>query len=85
MCFPWSSIEAIIIWCIVIAAVIAIIKILFGWLGPRLAWPADIISLFVQIFSIILWTVVSIAVVIIVGDIVMCLISMAPSLNLHSR
>jgi hypothetical protein len=85
MCFPWASIEAIIIWCIVIAAVFAIIRILLGWLGPKIGIAAEILGIFMQIFYVILWAVIAIAIVVVVGDIIGCLIGMAPSLGLHSR
>jgi hypothetical protein len=81
MCFPLASILAVLIWCVIIGAVLAILRLLIAFVLPRLGVGAAIISLFVQIFMIILWAVITIAVIVVVGDVIMCLIGMAPSIG----
>lgn len=80
-CFPFATILAVLIWCIVIGAVLAILRLLIAFVLPRLGIGAEIVSLFVQVFMIILWAVIAIAVITIIGEAIICLIGMAPSIG----
>lgn len=72
-CFSLGWIEQLIIWLIVIAAIVAIIKIVVPWLtsiaGGTLPGPVW------AILNVVLWAVVAIAVVIIVFDLIACIIN----------
>jgi hypothetical protein len=81
MCFPWSAISAVLIYCIIIAGVVAIISIVLTRFGPKMGWAADIVAMFVDIFKVVLWVVVGVAAIVIVGDIIVCLFSLAPSIG----
>jgi len=81
MCFPISAIISVLIWCVIIGAVLAILRLLIAFVLPRLGIGADIVNLFVQVFMIILWAVITIAVIVIVGEAIVCLIGMAPSIG----
>lgn len=81
MCFPLASIIAVLIWCVVIGAVLAILRLLIAFVMPRLGVGASVVNLLVQIFMIILWAVIVIAVITIVGEAIVCLIGMAPSVG----
>lgn len=81
MCFPIASIIAILIWCIIIAGVVAILRLLIAFALPRLGIGGEIVSLFVQVLMIVLWVVVGVAVVTIIGNVILCLIGLAPSIG----
>lgn len=66
-CFTLAFLKDLIIWCIVIAAVIAIIQLLIPWL-TSFTWP-----ILGQVLTIILWTIVAIAVVTIIFQLLSCL------------
>jgi hypothetical protein len=72
-CFSIVWIQQLIIWIIVIAAIVAIIRIVVPWLtgiaGGSLPGPVW------AILNIVLWAVVAIAVVIIVFDLIACIAS----------
>lgn len=67
-CFTLGYLQALIIQCIILAALVACIQLLIPWLGS-LTWP--IIG---QILSIILWTIVAIIVVYIIFSLLSCLL-----------
>ncbi len=67
-CFTLGYLQALIIQCIILAALVACIQLLIPWLGS-LTWP--IIG---QILSIILWAIVAIIVVYIVFSLLSCLL-----------
>lgn len=70
-CFSLVWVQQLIIWIIVIAAIVAIIRVVVPWLtgvmGGSLPTPVW------QILNIVLWAVVAIAVVIIVFDLIACI------------
>ena len=72
-CFSLLWIQQLIIWIIVVAAIVAIIRIVVPWLtgvmGGSLPGPV------LAILNIVLWAVVAIAVVIIVFDLIACIAS----------
>jgi hypothetical protein len=69
MCFSLAWLEQLVIWLIVIAAVIAIIKLLVPLLDSLIGIP--IIG---QIIMIALWAFVAIAVVILIFGLLSCLL-----------
>jgi hypothetical protein len=83
MCFPIAAIIAVLIWCVVICAVVMILRLLLSFALPRMGVGAEIVSLLVQVLMIILWAVVIIAVITVIGDAITCLIGLAPPLSLH--
>ena len=80
-CFPLATIIAILVWCIIIGAVLAILRLLIAFVMPRLGVGASVVNLLVQVFMIILWAVIAIAVITIIGEAIVCLIGMAPSVG----
>jgi hypothetical protein len=72
-CFSLLWVQQLIIWIIVIAAIVAIIRIVVPWLTGIMggSLPAPVW----QILNIVLWAVVAIAVVIIVFDLIACIAS----------
>jgi hypothetical protein len=69
MCFSLAWLEQVIVWLIIIAAIIAVIKLLVPLLTSLTGMP--IIG---QILMIILWTIVAIAIVIIIFGLLSCLL-----------
>jgi hypothetical protein len=85
MCFPMDAIINLMIWCVVIVAVLMILRLLMGFALPRMGVGAEIVALLVQVWMIVLWAFVAIAVLSIIGDAIFCLISMAPSIGHFGR
>lgn len=72
-----------LILCVIVSAIVMILRLLVGFIGAKMGWAAEIIGLLVQICTIIFWAAVCVAIIIIVGDMIMCLWHMgAPSLHL---
>jgi len=67
-CFSLMFLKDLIIWCIVIAAVIAVIQLLIPWVAS-ITWP-----ILGQALTIILWAFVAIAVVTIIFQLLSCLL-----------
>lgn len=82
-CFSVESIITLLIWLVVICAVIAILRLLIGWIVPKLGIVGEAVGIIMQVLWIILWAVVIIAVLLIVGDLLSCLIGMAPRIGMH--
>ena len=72
-CFSLLWIQKLIIWIIVIAAIVAIIRIVVPWLTSITggAMPGPVLA----ILNIVMWAVIAIAVVIIVFDLIACIAS----------
>lgn len=67
-CFNLGFLQALIVQCIILAALVACLQLLIPWLSS-LTWP--IIG---QILSIILWAIVAIVVVYIIFSLLSCLL-----------
>jgi hypothetical protein len=69
MCFSLAWLEQLVVWLIVIAAIIAVIRLVIPFLDSLTGFP--IIG---QILMIILWAVVAIALVIIIFGLLSCVL-----------
>lgn len=67
-CFTLGYLQALIVQCIILAALVAIIQLLIPWLSS-LTWP-----LIGQVLTIILWTIVAVIVVYIIFSLLSCLL-----------
>lgn len=78
MCLDLHSILMLLIWCIVIGALFAILRLVI----PRfnLGDPAGLV---LQILSILIWTIVIIAILIIVFNVLSCLLAGGMGLGLR--
>ena len=70
-CFTLQWLEQFLVWCIIVGAVIAIIRLIVPWVLAQVGIP-----LLGQALNIILWAVVAIFVVYIVFALLSCLIGM---------
>jgi hypothetical protein len=77
MCFGLAWIESLIIWVIVICAVIALLKLLAGFILPKLGLSAEILAFVIKAITIVIWAIICIAAVYFIFDLIACL---APSL-----
>jgi hypothetical protein len=73
MCFSLYSIEHLLIWIVVVAAVFAITRVLLALVSPpaEFAW---VVNVALQIVRIILWAAIMIAVIIVVFAVLACLV-----------
>jgi hypothetical protein len=70
-CFSLGWLEQLLIWLVVIAAVMAIVRLLI----PALVGPLGPFgSVVVQALNIVIWAVVAIAVIMLVFDLLSCVI-----------
>ena len=76
-CFSLSFLQQLIIWVIVIAAIVAIIRLLLPYLTGLIGIP--IIG---RIIEIVLWVVVAIAVVYLIFGLLGCLLGSGGGLHL---
>ncbi len=70
MCFSLAWIENILIWCVVIGAVFAVIRLLLPLVLGFLGGPG---ALILQIITIVFWAVVLILIIIFAFDLLSCL------------
>ena len=76
-CFSLSFLQQLIIWVIVIAAIVAVIRLLVPYLTSLIGFP--IIG---RIIEIVLWAVVAIAVVYLIFGLLGCLLGSGGGLHL---
>lgn len=82
-CFTLQWLEQVLIWCVILGAIIAIIRLIVPWVLSFVGIP--IVG---QVINIILWAIVAIIVIYVVFALLSCLLSMAggfPGLSLPHR
>ncbi len=74
MCFGLEWLEDVLIWIIVICAVVALLKLLVGFVLPKLGMAGEVVSFLVAAVRIVIWAIICIALVIFVFDLIACLL-----------
>ena len=69
MCFSLGWFEQLLIWLVVVAAVVMILRVLLGWLGATI-WPP-----LAQIINIFIWAAIAIFVIYLAFALIACLLS----------
>ena len=80
MCFSLQWVESVLIWLVVICAVVALLRLLVGFVLPRLAIGGEIVVVVVRAVTIVIWAIVVIAVIVFVFDLIACLAPSMPRL-----
>jgi hypothetical protein len=75
MCFSLSWLEQLLVWLVIVAAVIAILRLLVPWVASQFGIP-----LVAQVLNIILWAIVVIFVIYICFALLSCLAGGPPIL-----
>lgn len=76
-CFSLAWLEQLLIWLIVIAAVVALVRLLL----PLIVGPLGVAgSTVTQALNIIIWAIVAVAVIVLIFDLLTCLVG-APRLR----
>ncbi len=70
-CFTLAWLQQFLVWCVVVGAVIAIIRLVVPWVMSQVGIP-----LLAQAINIILWAVVAIFVIYIIFALLSCLVGM---------
>jgi hypothetical protein len=70
-CFTLQWLEQFLVWCVIVGAIIAIIRLVVPWILGQVGIP-----LLAQAVNIILWAVVCVFVIYIVFALLSCLIGM---------
>ena len=70
-CFTLGWLEQFLVWCVIVGAIIAIIRLVVPWVMAQVGIP-----MLAQIINIILWAVVVIFVIYIVFALLGCLVGM---------
>jgi hypothetical protein len=78
VCFSLQWIGQLLIWLVVICAVVALLRLVVGFVLPKLGIAADIIAVVVAAIRIVIWAIILIAIIVFVFDLIGCL---APSLS----
>ena len=77
MCFSLAWLEQFLVYCIIVGAVIAIIRLIVPWVLAQIGIP-----LIAQVINIVLWAVVCIFVIYICFALLSCLLGGGGSLSL---
>ncbi len=83
MCFSLNWIASFLVWLIVICAVVALLRLIIGFVLPKLGWGAEIVSVVVAAFRIVIWAIILIALVFFVFDLIACLGPSMPFPRMH--
>ena len=70
-CFTLAWLEQFLIWCVIVGAIIAVIRLVVPWAVGQLGIP-----LVAQVINIILWAIVCIFVIYIIFALLSCLVGM---------
>ncbi len=73
MCFGLEWFEDVLIWIIVVCAVVALLKLLVGFVLPKLGLAGEIVGFLVAAARIVIWAIICIALVIFIFDLIACL------------
>lgn len=68
-CFSLEWLEQLLVWLIIVAAVVAILRLVVPWVAAQLGVP-----IIAQVLNIILWAVICIVVIYIVFALLSCLV-----------
>jgi hypothetical protein len=79
MCFNLAWWENVFIWLVIVAAIVAIIRLFIPFVTSALGAPGAIIG---QALNIILWAIIAIVVIAIIFGLLSCLIGAAGGLHL---
>jgi hypothetical protein len=71
MCFTLEWLEQLLVWCIIVGAIIAILRLVIPWALAQIGIP-----LIGQVINIVLWAIICIIVIWIVFALLSCLIGM---------
>jgi hypothetical protein len=78
MCFGLAWFEQVLIWIIVVCAIVALLKLLVGFVLPKLGLAGEVVAFLVAAFRIVIWAIICIVLVIFIFDLIACLL---PSLG----
>jgi hypothetical protein len=74
MCFTLAWFEHFIVTCIIVGGAILLLKLLVGFVAPKIGMGGEVLAFVVQAFMIVLWCIVCIALVVFVFGLVSCLL-----------
>lgn len=74
MCFSLQWFLHWLIVVIIICGALALLKLLIGFVAPKIGLGGEVLAFVVQAFSIVLWVVVCVAAVIFIGGLISCLL-----------
>jgi hypothetical protein len=83
MCFSLAWVEQMLIWLVVLCAVVALLRLVIGFVLPQLGIGGPIFSIIVAAINIFIWAIVLIAVIIFIFDLAQCLMGGGMGLRLH--
>lgn len=81
MCFSLAWLGNLLIWIVIICAVFALLRLLVGFIMPRLGVGADVINVVAQAIHIVIWAIVAIALIVFIFDLIACLGPSVPRLG----
>jgi len=73
VCFSLQWLEALLVWLIVICAVVALLRLLIGFVIPKLGLGGEVLRFVVKAITIVIWAIVCIGLVYLVFSLVICL------------
>jgi hypothetical protein len=73
VCFSLQWLEALLVWLIVICAVVALLRLLIGFVIPKLGLGGEVLGFVVKAITIVIWAIVCIGLVYLVFSLVICL------------
>jgi hypothetical protein len=71
MCFSMEWLEQLLVWCVIVGAIVAILRLVVPWAVAQLGLP-----LVGQVLNIILYAIICIIVIWIIFALISCLMSM---------
>ena len=73
MCFSLQWLESFLVWLVIVCAVVALIRLLIGFIIPKLGVGAEVASVVVRALWIVMWAIICVALIYFIFDLIMCL------------
>jgi hypothetical protein len=80
MCFTLGWFEQLLIWFVIVAAIVALLRLLVPWIAGEIGIP-----LLAQALNIVLWAVIAVMAIYIIFALISCLLSMGGGFPLLPR
>jgi hypothetical protein len=74
MCFGLVWFEQFLVWLVIVCAIVALLRLVIGFVVPRLGLDGGIVAVVVRALTIIMWAIVCIAVIYFIFGLIECLV-----------
>jgi hypothetical protein len=74
MCLGMAWLEQLLVWLVVICVVVALLKLLVGFVLPKLGLAGEVVAFVVAAVRIIIWGMICIFAIVVIFELISCLL-----------